>query len=673
MLKVFDFSLYLSIKSRTLLLMTRLYKIFLLACFWLFSVATYGHDVDNSNQKRISKPNALKQIKELGDECWRLRGTNPDSALILGQKALSLAYQYQITSEISRLSNYVGVLFLNYKYDTQQSIIYFHKCLESSIKAHDSIQTAFAYNNLGDVCLVSGNIPLAIEYAKNSLAIFQSIHYQVGISYGYTNLALAYREKKDYVFAIKYLFKAKKIWEDVGNETGTGLVLLEIARTYDRINELKQSMKYYQLAYSKFHDINRFRFVPECLNGMANVYRKQAQFGRALDYYNRALDINRKHKNNFASIDNLIGKALVLANLNKDQSGIESMDAAIQLSETLGVNIKIMDAYRAAPQFYEILGDYKESIICYSRFVRKYDSLMLVQKAELISEMEDNFKIVQSLHKSEDEVRFQKITKYYFLIISLLMLALFVVFFYRFRSYRKLSKQLKQSNLTKDKLFSVIAHDLKSPFNSSLGFINLLIAELEKGNYEKIKKFAAYVKQSSEESVNLLDHLMSWSRAQTGRIAYNPASFSLNNLFDELAKFLESKAKKDEIQLEFKSFLKKDIIGDQDLLRTILLNLISNAMKFTNNGGLIQVIARNHESNIQIQIIDNGIGIAEEQLKHIFTESSNMQSTLGVRNEQGTGLGLNICFELIHIHQGSIMADSELGKGSVFTIEFPAS
>jgi len=653
--------------------MVDLRKILLLVCFWLCSISIYGHTIDKKEQKSLSKSTISKQIKKLGDDCWRLRGTNPDSALLLGKRALGLCHQYNISQEISRLNNFLGVIMLNSDYDLKESIIYFHQALEHSLKTNDSLQIGYSYNNLGDVCLNSGNIPLAFRYARKSLQIFNSLHYQAGISYGDVNLALAFREQGDFVSAIKYLFIAKRIWETVGNEIGASVVLLEIARTYEQMGDLEKAFKSYQLAYSNFHEINRLRYVPDCLNGMANIYRKQGKYNQALEYYDQALVINEKEKNKPALIDNFIGKAMTFANLNIEDQGIESMDSAIVLSENIGHNIKILQTYRAAPQFYRKLGDYEESVKCYARFVRKYDSLMKVQKSELIAEMEESFATRQVLSRSKQDIHIQKITKYYFLVISILLLALFIVFFYRFWSYRKLSKQLRQSNLTKDKLFSVIAHDLKSPFNSSLGFINLLIEQLEKGNYHKVQKFAKYVRKSAEESVNLLDHLMAWSRSQTGRIGFEPVSFSLNDLFDDLAKFLESKANEDEVALEFKSFIKKDIIGDQDLLRTILMNLISNAMKFTNNGGLIQVITSNNESNIQIQVIDNGIGIAEDKLKHMFIENNNIESTLGVRNEQGTGLGLNICYELIHIHNGKIKVDSEVGKGSVFTIEFPIS
>lgn len=235
---------------------------------------------------------------------------------------------------------------------------------------------------------------------------------------------------------------------------------------------------------------------------------------------------------------------------------------------------------------------------------------------------------------------------------------------------RKQNKALFESNAEKDKFFSIIAHDLKNPFNSVLGFSELIIDQLKVKNYDAIDTYAKFIHQSTNSALDLLMNLMEWTRAHTGRMEFNPKSIELNGFINETENLFAGTLQQKNISLKHNLPENTVIYADENMIRTILRNLISNAIKFTHSGGLIilDVLQNQHECLISVK--DNGVGIPRESLYTLFRIDQN-KSTKGTQNESGTGLGLILCKELIEKHNGKIWAESEPGKGSTFYFSVP--
>lgn len=231
-------------------------------------------------------------------------------------------------------------------------------------------------------------------------------------------------------------------------------------------------------------------------------------------------------------------------------------------------------------------------------------------------------------------------------------------------------KQLKDLNTTKDKFFSIIAHDLKNPFNSLLGLSKLLIDELDSYSKEEIKDILEIIHNSSDSAYKLLENLLEWSRAQTGKIKFKPDTLDLKRLIIEVVTLLRSQAIKKNIHISYKIIDSCIITADKNMITTVIRNLISNAIKFTKQKGEIIITVSIDDSNYEICIKDTGVGISNENLKKLFRIDSRYTSQ-GTENELGTGLGLILCKEFIEKHNGKIWAESELGKGSIFKITLP--
>ena len=239
--------------------------------------------------------------------------------------------------------------------------------------------------------------------------------------------------------------------------------------------------------------------------------------------------------------------------------------------------------------------------------------------------------------------------------------------------------ELKELNQSKDKFFSIVAHDLRSPFQGMLGFTQLIIEELDLLSKEEIREYLQKVSDSSNSTFELLENLLNWSRLQTGRLPYTPVSFSIFEKVVAIISLLGSNAQSKSISLDNKINPSHLVCADKQMVHSMLLNLTSNAIKFSLPGGTItfesEIVSLCDNSAggtcscnrkcLQISVSDTGVGIQPEALKRLF-ENEEHFSLAGTANEQGAGLGLILVKEMAEKNGGSLTVSSRLGVGSVF-------
>jgi PAS domain S-box-containing protein len=230
--------------------------------------------------------------------------------------------------------------------------------------------------------------------------------------------------------------------------------------------------------------------------------------------------------------------------------------------------------------------------------------------------------------------------------------------------------QLAELNATKDKFFGIIAHDLRNPFIGIVG-LSELIKDSKQDRAEKTEKYVNLIHQSAKNASKLLENLLDWSKAQTGAIEFAPKEFALENLVGDVIRLVENAAKAKSISIKQEIPDGLNIFADSNMINTVLRNLITNAIKFTNKNGNILITATQLNSEVSISIKDSGVGMSEKAIGNLF-KISEKTSTLGTENESGTGLGLMLCKEFVEKHSGKISVESELGKGSSFTFTLPA-
>jgi two-component system sensor histidine kinase/response regulator len=232
--------------------------------------------------------------------------------------------------------------------------------------------------------------------------------------------------------------------------------------------------------------------------------------------------------------------------------------------------------------------------------------------------------------------------------------------------------QLKDLNATKDKFFSIIAHDLKNPFNTLMGFTELLLDNLDDYTKDKLREFIGILHDTSKQSYALLENLLEWSRSQTGRIQLKKEILSIHDIAEDNINLLMNQAAKKRIQLGNDIIPSERVYADANMIRTVIRNLISNAIKYTRENGKITLSSKKIENMLEVYIKDTGLGIKPENKEKLFRIDQNY-TTRGTADEGGTGLGLILCREFINKNGGEIRVESVYGEGSTFIFSLPVA
>jgi signal transduction histidine kinase len=310
----------------------------------------------------------------------------------------------------------------------------------------------------------------------------------------------------------------------------------------------------------------------------------------------------------------------------------------------------------------------------------------------------ENLETENELLKKDNQIHLlelnrQKNIMNYWIAFTLLVFALAVLSFSRFRLKKKTNtllkskndlleetnhklttseNNLKELNATKDKFFSIIAHDLKNPFQSLLGFSETLYNQMDELEKEELSEYSRLIYESSQNLFNLLSNLLQWSKSQLGSVKLTPVEVNLFDSIDDVLSLLNISISKKQISVYNEIDKDTAIRVDKHVISTVLRNLINNAVKFTDKKGEIRISSNVRDNHIFISVQDNGRGISKENLARLF-KIDQEHSTKGTDNESGSGLGLILCKELINQSGGDIYVESTLGKGSIFSFSLPLS
>jgi two-component system sensor histidine kinase/response regulator len=227
-------------------------------------------------------------------------------------------------------------------------------------------------------------------------------------------------------------------------------------------------------------------------------------------------------------------------------------------------------------------------------------------------------------------------------------------------------KELVELNQSKDKLFSIISHDLRTPYNAILGFSQLALDEVAEKEYSNVHSYLEIINQSMTQSFNILNNLLNWSRLQNGKLTYKAGRFILRDVLDQAAKMLEPNMKSKAIKLHtHMDNSELEVETDSYMLDTILRNLISNAIKFSHENSIIQLRVKQYQDFIRISVEDEGIGMSPSDVHSIMNHSLGF-SKVGTKNEQGTGLGIALCYDMVHKMNSQLHVQSTPGEGTTF-------
>ena len=626
------------------------------------------------------------------------------SELLSGQEQIiidSLENELALVDNISRIEYMIKLSELYFDISLKKSADYADSALLESRKINNKKGEADALNKLGNIHWVTSNYNTAMERYLEALEIREEIGDSAGIAGCYNNLGIIASEFNDYDIAIEYTQKAYAINNKINNINDIATNYNNLGTYYHEMKEYSKALNYYFLNLNLLEELNDKTSLSYTLNNIGEIYNENKKYSEALSYYYRALKIQEE-------INEISGMAVSKLNLGDVYLKKGDLKNAYKfLYECLTISKKI--GYRDIQAYcYELLAKYYEEkenfseAYKYSRlFSETEDSIFSEQTGRRFAEMQVSFESELKdreieLMKRNEELRNLQLKKQenriMYLVISLLLITFLVLLVIRsyflrkknlqsvkkknvelFYSSKKLKKseiQLKDTNESMDRFFSIIAHDLINPFHALFTLTEMLNNQNEELKEEEVIKYSQLINTSAKNLYNLLNNLLQWTKAQTGKLDNRPEYLDVNDPVNTVIAILSIAAREKKIKLI--SHIKKNhkVYCDKNLLLTILRNLIHNAIKYSKNGEKIEISTVIKNGFTEFSIVDNGIGISKTNMDNLFNIKHSF-STKGTNNEEGTGLGLILCKEFVEIMGGKIWAESTPETGTTFKFTVP--
>jgi len=446
-----------------------------------------------------------------------------------------------------------------------------------------------------------------------------------------------------------------------------------IANAYFQLDVMDSVLPYYNrsIIYHKAHQ--NFRSLSIAYSNLALAYKKKGEGRGAMSNITLAMEMALKSDDPFqiAAVYQNMG---YLSRERHPDLAIQSYNEALALARKSQSFDQIRSNLENLAELSETAGKYRNAVAYLNEIKNLDDSLDLIQRKSRIVQMEsDHLAAVRNSIKLEnerihelkmvqDENR-QKILLMIFCVVLVLLLILFFTGYYNYRLKMKVTR-------TKERFFSMIAHDIRNPFSGILGLSGLLNEEAENSNDPVHRKQVRSLHQSLNHVYDLLENLLQWSQAETGKIAFKPHVQPLPPFINEVICLHQATGRQKGISLvnQVQSGLKARF--DSNMLQTVIRNLISNAIKFSEENSTIFISAEMHGKEVLVKVKDQGIGMGIETLNKIFSSDDGL-STPGTRNETGTGLGLMLCRSFITSHGGRIWAESKPGEGTTVFFTLP--
>lgn len=625
--------------------------------------------------------------------CWILRNQDPEKAMFHGNSALALIDRNKLEEKYAQTLNYLGVVHRN-KGEYNYALDLYKQALEWALKTDNRIQTAYSYNNIGGIYTLTSSYPEAIESIEKAKKIFETEGKNDGIGYTSVNLGNLYRHLKSFEESMFYFNEAEKIKTLLNDTIGLTVVKqlkADILKEQGKTKEAELLLLELKLEYQHNKDIKGQAIV---INELAEIEIERGRNSTAIKLLLEAKTINKSIQNKQGLAYNAINLGLAYLNINKFQSSYTKIQEGYQIGSALGDKRTLLMAHQTFVQLYKKQENWQAAYKSQDEYTKVYRALYNFEQSEQINSIRDKYEndkrfIEQKLLKEknaklEQEFAFTR-TKYKYLKIGgsvafLFILALGLFFYFyqkKVRESRKntslLSQQnaeLQEANDTKEQFLSIIGHDLKNPFNSVLGLSNLIIDQWKSLDDEERFQISNEINGSSQSIYELLDNLLIWSRTQTTNTIRNPEKFDLNESIRNIYEIFRNQAEFKNINVRIELTGEKNVYADPNMIGTVIRNLVSNALKFTQRNGQITIRTQRKDDIIEFSISDNGKGILPDDLKRIF-EDKGHKTTKGTANETGSGLGLLLAKDFIQQNNGLIWVESKPGKGSLFTFTLP--
>jgi two-component system, sensor histidine kinase and response regulator len=566
---------------------------------------------------------------------------------------------------------------------------------------------AQTYITFAHIYYTQGNHKQSIENALDALRMFEKLGNQLGVANGYNILGITYIEQRNYTEAEKVLRQALDIYKNLDDKNKTAIALGNLGLIFAEQETYKTAQKYYLESLTIYRQNKDSIGISTMLNNLADCQMRQKNFSTALRYFEEAKAISQQINDQEGIIIINIGIGETYLMQNKLLEAEAFLLQAWQLAKKLQITSQEIYVLKTLSELATQKADFKQAFDYYQKYTTLKDSLQGKENLEKIAQMQtfyelekrekENLALKQEQMDKNIIISNQRTVVIVFGVFLLLQLV-FLILLYRANQFRKRVNQelsekneeismfveelrikndeidrhreeLADINQVKDKLFSIVAHDFRGPLNSLQGVLNLLTGgHLSENEVQYLLKGLA---DKVNDTQNLLENLLNWAKTQMQGIEINPEVFELNKIVNETVNVLKPIAEHKEVNIEIKPQPTIEVKADIDAIRLIIRNLISNAIKFTPNGGQVTIDAKVIDNQyVKVLISDNGVGIPTEKQNQLFDIKTHFTS-YGTNHEKGTGLGLLLVKDFVQLNQGELGLESQENQGSTFYFTIP--
>ncbi len=638
------------------------------------------------------------------------REQKPDSALVNLKKSYHLSLKRDFYRTCANAGSFIGMI---YKISGENdSALYYLKIAKSlSEKNNNNYLVNKIDYDLGGVYTQRGQHEIAIKHYLNALRLQEMENDSFRILYTYSGLGNAYKHLKKSSKAKSYYLKAMRLDSliptaniEISNLSNLGLLYESNYKNTD------SALYYFFLAMNKLPENDKSLAKLNLLINVGNTFYELKDYTKALKYYNKSYEFDIGLTNPYIYSAVLINKSLIYFHLGNYDSTYYLANRGLKIAKEINALDWQIQAHKNLFKADSATGQYISAIHHYQLFFSINDSMYNEDNLNRISELEviyetekkdalnktltDRNALDQQMIKNQRQI----------IIVTFIACVLFILLVFSvLRSIRKQkhinnklnlvnaeineknkeideknhllidqNKQLIRLNETKDKFFSVISHDLRGPFNALLGYLELLNSEFETLTEDEKKTMVKSVYKSSLNTYNLLVNLLDWARSQRGMLENNAEELDIYDVVEDAIDLVRQRADKKDLLIINQIDQRIMVLADKNLLSSVLLNLLNNAIKFSPRKTLIKINCQFENDSIIVHIIDQGIGIPKEKQNDLF-KIGNSSQRIGTESEIGTGLGLVLVNEFVQLIGGKIWVKSEDGKGTEFSFSLPLS
>jgi signal transduction histidine kinase len=616
-----------------------------------------------------------------------MMNTAPDARAIATAATDSIVKLLGQTRDTVRIDLLIRISEELQSSDPTQAFSYAREALAMAEELGNTSRIGSANRAIAGVYAVTAIYDKALEYMLEAMSHFESLKDSVNIARCYNDIGVVYRLSGDFAKAHTNLQKAIDVNKKLRNHSGIAVNYMNMGLAFLDIDSIDKGLSYFTVSYMIADSLKMEKEKITLLNNIGYGFARLGKHEDALKNFYKVLELVGEQPDDLVKAEAMVNIARGYYSLKNYPAAMKYARNSYNLSKSKKFRYVYRDAARILSDIYAAQGNHKLAYNYITEFRNISDTIMNAERSEQLAKIQalydldlkeqENLSLRMENMQNKKQMRTRSLA---IISIASLVLVLAVLLYMLNRMNNKQlalnkklaaqSSELEALNDLKDKFFSFVAHNLKNPFNTIMGFAELMQRSTESRDAQKTRQYSSLIYDLSSQVQKVLSNLLDWSRLQRRSFEVRPETVELTSLAKDVLEMNNKEAARKDINLSINDYGSVFVTADRSMVTTVLQNLVSNAINFTPAAGQITIECHEKGQFGEVTVTDTGSGISKANLERLFHFDFS-QSKIGSSDSSGAGLGLIICHEMLVKNGGNISAKSEHGKGSRFTFTLP--